>query len=187
MNSFKVIGVVGLQASGKTVVASHLEEKDASRVRMGNVVWNEVKKSGLDVNEENVAKVANKLREEDGMGAVAARCIPLIKEEGKENEIVVVDGIRGIAEVEEFEKEFGKDFVLISIESSPETRYRRIKKRNREDDIKDFEDFRKKDERELNWGLEEAMKAADYRILNEGSIIELKDKVSEIFEGVREN
>ncbi|KXB05264.1 hypothetical protein AKJ49_01180 [candidate division MSBL1 archaeon SCGC-AAA382A03] len=183
-----MIGVVGLQASGKTRVASILTDLGASRVRMGDIVWNEVKKRELEVNERNVAKIANELREKNGMGAVAKLCIPVIKEKGKKSEAVVVDGIRGIAEVEEFRKEFGKDFVLLSVEASEKTRYERIKGRKRRDDIETFEEFKKKDKREREWGIAEAIKEADYKIINEGSLSELKKKVSKIFkETVNEN
>lgn len=182
MEDFLTIGIVGLQASGKTVVASNLVDLGAARVRMGDVVWNEVESRGLDLVEENVAKVAQELRDEEGMGAIAERCVSLVREEGRENDVVIVDGIRGIAEVEVFKEEFGDDFVLISVESSANTRYERIKKRKREDDIESFEEFKEKDERELGWGLEEAMDEADYRIVNEGSIEDLEKEIMNIFE-----
>lgn len=186
MRDLLVIGIVGLQASGKTVVASNLVKLGASRVRMGDVVWREVENRGLKVNEKNVAKVAKELREEEGMDAIAERCIPLIKEKGKENKIIIVDGIRGIDEVKKFKNEFGENFVLLSVESSENTRYERIKKRGREDDIEDFETFREKDKREKKWGLEEAMESADYSIVNEGTLSELKEKTSKIFKEMKE-
>lgn len=186
MNEFPVIGMVGLQASGKTVVASHLASLGAKRVRMGNIVWRKVEQRGLEVNEENVGKVANELREKEGMGAVAKRCIPIIQERGKENPAIVVDGIRGIAEVEVFKDKFDERFVLISIEASKETRYKRIKDRKREDDSLDLEAFEEKENRELNWGLKEAMESADYKIENEGTLDELKEKTSKVYEGILE-
>ncbi len=184
MKEFPIIGLVGLQASGKTVVASHLTDLGAKRVRMGDIVWREVEERGLELNGGNVGKVANELRENEGMGAVAKRCIPIIKREGEGNPSVVVDGIRGIAEVEVFKEEFDGRFTLISIEASKETRYKRIKGREREDDSLDPESFEEKENRELNWGLKEAMESADYRIENEGTLRELKEKTSKIYEEI---
>ena len=43
MKNFFVIGMVGLQASGKTEATSKFIDEGASRVRMGDVVWDEVK------------------------------------------------------------------------------------------------------------------------------------------------
>ncbi|KXA94973.1 hypothetical protein AKJ65_02915 [candidate division MSBL1 archaeon SCGC-AAA259E19] len=184
MNDFPVIGVVGPPASGKTEVASKFEDLGAVRIRMGDIAWEEVKKRGLEVNEKNVGKVSNELREEEGMGAVAKHCIPVIKEGVKENKPVVVDGIRGIAEVEVFEEEFGDNFVLISVEAPPEVRYSRVRGRGREDDTVDWKSFKEKDSRERNWGLEEAMESSDYRIVNICSLDELEKRTSEIYREV---
>lgn len=181
---FPVIGVVGPQASGKTKVASWLSDLGASRVRMGDLVWREVERRDLEVTEENVGKVAKELREEEGMAAVAKLSIPVISEEGESSSPVVVDGIRGIAEVDKFKEEFGDDFVLVSVEASKETRYERIKNRKREDDTPDFESFEEKDEREKSWGLDEATEAADYTIVNESSLRELESNTIEIFEEI---
>lgn len=184
MNRFPVIGIVGPQASGKTEVASAMVELGAARVRMGNVVWEEVKNRNLELTESNVAKVAEDLRSQEGMSAVAKRCIPIIKEEGRENNSVVVDGIRGIDEVEKFKEEFGEDFILLSVKSSRKTRYERITERKREDDTQDYDSFREKDDRELSWGLKKAIESADYLIENEGSLEDLRKKTFDIFRKV---
>lgn len=181
MNNFSIIGIVGLQASGKTEIASIFMDLGAKRVRMGDVAIQEVKNRGLDINEENVAEAASELREKEGMDAVAKRCIPLIEEKGKTSDAVVVDGIRGIAEVERFKEKFGDNFTLISVEAPAETRFERTIERKREDDTKNLESFLKKDKRELSWGLEEAMKSPDYRIVNNGSLEDLREKTSNIF------
>ncbi len=178
MTNYSVIGLVGKQASGKTVAASELEKRGAERVRMGDIVWNEIEERNLEVTEENVGTVANKLRKEEGMDAIAKKSIPLIREKGEESGAVVVDGIRGIAEVEKFRKEFGEDFYLISIEASDKARYERIRNRKREDDINNLKKFREKEDREMNWGLKEAIKSADYRIVNEKTIEEFREKIS---------
>ncbi len=185
MKDSYIIGIVGLQASGKTVAASSFVDWGAARVRMGDVVWKEVERRGLDLVEENVGEVAQELREEEGMGAVAKRCVPLIREECEGSDVVVVDGIRGIAEVEVFREEFGDNFVLLSVEASAETRYERIKGRERDDDVGSVEEFKEKDRRELNWGLEEALEEADYNIKNEGTLEDFKQKALEIFEEIK--
>lgn len=186
MKKFPIIGIVGLQASGKTVVASHLTDLGGEKIRMGNIVWDEVKKQSLEITERNVGRVAKELREEEGMDAVAKRCVPLIKEKSEGSKTIIVDGIRGIAEVESFREEFEEDFFLISVKASEETRFKRIKRRKREDDSIDFEEFEKKESREMEWGLEEAMESADYRIVNEESLEELKKKTSQIFDRIME-
>jgi len=186
MNDFFVIGLVGLQASGKTEATSMFLEEGGSRVRMGDIVWDEVEARNLKVNQDNVAKVAQEMRDEEGMGAIAKHSIPRIKKKGEKSRFVFVDGIRGFKEVEIFRDEFEDNFYLLSVKASTETRYERIKSRDREDDIESLEEFKEKDERELSWGLEEAMEDADFKIKNEGSIEELRKKFSQIMEKIKD-
>jgi dephospho-CoA kinase len=172
-----VVGIAGLPGSGKTEVAKIAVRFGYSYIRMGDVVVEEVRRRGLKVCEENVGAVASELRR-TSEAEVARRCIPLIREKP---EPVVVDGIRGIAEVEKFRREFGDAFKLVSVWSSQATRFSRISRRGREDDAQGWEEFLKKDRRELSWGLGEAMALSDYLIVNEGTLEELREKAEEIF------
>ncbi|MFN4133652.1 MAG: AAA family ATPase, partial [Candidatus Hadarchaeales archaeon] len=61
-----VIGLVGLQGSGKTEVVKALERLGAESVRMGDVVWKELEKRGQEINETNVGKLAEELRKSEG-------------------------------------------------------------------------------------------------------------------------
>jgi dephospho-CoA kinase len=180
----EVIGLVGLQGSGKTEVAKVFEKSDVPFVRMGDVVWEELKRRGQEITEAAVAKLANELRQEDGLAAIAKRCVPLISERGKGKKVVVVDGIRGIAEVEEFRRAFGEKFHLLAVGSDEKARYSRIASRGRADDAPTLERFREKDRRELSWGLEEALADADFLIKNEGTLEELQRQATGFFNRV---
>ena len=90
--------------------------------------------------------------------------------------VVLVDGIRGDYEVETFKEHF-PGFTLIGIESSFETRYRRLTNRGRSDDSLTPEELRTRDERELGWGLGRALEGADRRVTNEGSLEEFSAEV----------
>ena len=179
--ALKVIGITGPNGSGKTEVAKALARLDVSCVRMGDVVWEEVRRRGQKITETNVAKVANELREREGLGAIAKRCIPLIKARGKGKRAVAVDGVRGVAEVNEFRRVFGKNFHLIAARAGEQTRYSRISSRVRADDAETREKFREKDQREGDWGLEKAIALADFTIVNEGTLEELHKKAVKIY------
>jgi len=179
--ALEVIGITGPHGSGKTEVAKALARFDVPCVRMGDVVWEEVGRRGQTIIEANVAKVANELREKEGIGAIAKRCIPLIKTQGKSKRAVAVDGIRGVAEVNEFRHAFGKNFHLIAVQTGEQTRYSRISSRGRADDVDTRERFKEKDRREGDWGLEEAIALADFAIVNEGTIEELHRKAVKIY------
>jgi len=180
----KVIGFVGLPASGKTEAAKVAQKLGIPVIRMGDVVREEVRRRGLDITEENVGKVANDIRAKGGMDAVARRCIPLIK--AMDGSIVVVDGLRGGAEVEVYKKAFETQFTLIAIIASQKNRFARALARKRNDDIVDWEGFKQKDDRELRWGLKEAMKMADVLIDNNGTLEEFRENVGAVLEGIQD-
>ncbi len=50
---------------------------------MGEVIREELRKRGLSLNDKNAGRVANELREREGLDAIAKRCIPLIKAQKK--------------------------------------------------------------------------------------------------------
>lgn len=182
--ALEVIGIVGLQGSGKTKVTKAIAQFDIPSVRMGDVVWGELKRRGQEITEANVAGVANELREREGMGAIAKRCVPLIEARGKGKRAVIVDGIRGIAEAEEFRRAFGDRFHLLAVQASEQVRYSRVASRGREDDAATLEKFKEKDRRELSWGLREALARADFTITNEDTIEQLRTKAVEFFKQV---
>ena len=178
----KIIAFVGLPLSGKSTASSVAREMGIPVVVMGDVVREEVRRRGLELTDENAGRVANELREKEGMDAIAKRCIPKVMEAGKEKGVVVIDGVRGIAEVERFKKSFGDDFVLIAIESPLELRFERARKRKREDDrgMESIEDLRRRDEREISWGMLEAMQRANLTVENVSDIEDFRDKIREV-------
>jgi len=182
-----VFAFVGAPAAGKTEAASVAREMGIPVITMGEVIRAELKKRGLPLSDENAGRVANELRAREGMDAIAKRCIPLIKAQkksaGKDQKgIVVVDGVRGIAEVETFKKEFGDDFVLVRIDAPLSLRYERIKTRGRRDDLDllSLDEFKNREEREIGWGMEEAMKKADKVVKNITSLEEFREQIKGI-------
>lgn len=174
----KIIAFVGMPASGKSEAARIAAEKGIPVINMGDVIRREVLRRGLEPNDSNTGMVATDLRKCEGMDAVARRCISQIKETS--SELVVVDGVRGIAEVECFRQEFGKGFILISIYAPIEIRFSRIQKRGRTDDMSSIEGLRNRDERELGWGMGEAIEASNIEIENISTLENFKKDVIEV-------
>jgi dephospho-CoA kinase len=182
MEGFLVIGVVGLQGAGKTEVARAAAKLGIPSIHMGEAVIEEVMRRKIELTEANVGETANDLRRLEGPAAIAKRCLPKILRAGEGAKAVLVDGIRSEAEVEEFERAFGDRFFLIAVEAGEQTRYRRVMGRRRLDDASSFEEFIRRDERELKWGLAGAMARADFVLKNEGSIEELHEKVTGVMQ-----
>jgi len=96
-----------------------------------------------------------------------------------------VDGIRSLAEVEEFRRHFPK-FALIAVHSSPEARFKRLYHRQRSDDSASWEVFHERDMRELSVGLGEAIAMAEHLIVNEEKYEVAKRKAKEVLRKVEQ-
>ena len=173
----KVIGVVGLPASGKGEFSKIASEMGIPVIVMGDVIRNAVKAAGLPLTDANLGAIANKLRAERGMDAIAQLCIDAIHEQHAP--LVLVDGIRGDAEVQVFRQHFPA-FVLVGIDSAFETRIRRLGTRGRSDDVGSADALRLRDERECSWGLLRALKHADIHIQNDDRLDSFTAKVRDL-------
>ena len=175
----KVIGVVGLPASGKGEFSKIAAARGIPVVVMGDMIRKAVQSGGMKPTDTNLGATASKLRAERGMDAIAELCVPEIRRQTAP--IVLVDGIRGDAEVSLFRRVF-PDFTLISIDSSFATRLARIRVRGRSDHLSSADEHRTRDERELGWGLGNALKDADVHLSNEGTLAEFSAAVNAFFE-----
>jgi dephospho-CoA kinase len=172
-----VIGIVGLPGSGKSEAAAVADDLAIPVVTMGDVIRAECRDRGLDPATDH-GTVAKALREENGPGAIAERSLPLIEAELDSAETVLVDGIRSDTEVERFEAAFGEDFLLVSIEAPFEERAERLDLRGRDANAEEGgESLEDRDERELGFGMGEAMEMADLTIENTDSLEAFHDRV----------
>lgn len=178
----QIIGVVGLPASGKGEFSRIAKEMHIPVVVMGDVIRKAVTEAGLKLNDKNMGEMSRCLRQGMGMDALAKLTIPII--ENLDSKIVLVDGIRGDAEVETFIRHF-KNFNLIAVESPFEIRLKRLSERGRSDDQADEAGLKKRDEREAGWGLLNAMSMADYVLENEGTIEDFEEKVQKLLKEIR--
>lgn len=173
----KVIGVVGLPASGKGEFSRIAREVGIPVIVMGDVIRAAVKKAGLPESDANMGAVATGLRQKQGMDAIARLCVPEI--EKQDSPLVVVDGIRGDAEVSFFRKSF-PDFVLVGIEAGFDIRMSRLSARGRADATCGPDELRERDRRETGWGLGKAFAVADYVIRNDSGLPEFGEAVRDL-------
>ena len=175
----KAIAFTGMPGAGKTEAVNVAKEMGIEIISMGDEVREEARRRDLEINDENLGRIASEMREKYGMDIWARRCLKRIVEEMKGREILVIDGIRNIEEVETFKKSI-KDFILVAIHASPSIRYERLMKRGREDDSSKLEDLKKRERREMAWGIGNVIAMADIVIINEGSKEEFRKKIREI-------
>lgn len=175
-----VYGLVGLPGSGKSEAAAVATEADIPVVTMGDVIRAECRERGLDPATEH-GTVAKALREEHGEDAIAQQSLPHIEEALTDHDTVVVDGIRSGVEVDRFEEAFGDEFTLVSIEAPYETRAERLELRGRDASGEEGgETLEQRDQRELDFGMDEAIDRADRSVENDGSLEEFRETIRSI-------
>ena len=118
------------------------------------------------------------------MAAVAELCIPEIERTAAP--LVLVDGIRGDAEVDLFRSRF-TGFILIGVDAPFESRLARLSSRGREDDRLNREELRERDRREISWGLGRALARADFLILNDRTVEAFENQVRQLLKEIRED
>ena len=171
----KVLTIIGYPGSGKTTAIESIEDLGVV-VSMGDVVRNEAKKRNLEPSGTTIGNIAKELREKGGPAIIAEKCVELIKEVN--SEIIFVDGVRSLFEVSIFRK-FWK-FPIIAIIVDEKQRFNRLFERGRSDDPKSFKDLKKRDIREIEFGLDKVVENAEYIIKNNSTIEDLKRKTRQM-------
>jgi len=183
MNNKLVIGLAGMPGAGKSAFVAVAKEKGYGTVVMGDVVREEAARRRLEPTPENLGRIMLELRQTEGKSVIAKRCLSKV-DVAKEQKIVI-DGIRSLNEVEEFKMHFAK-FTLVGIHSSPETRFRRLYRRQRSDDSEDSSIFHERDVRELSVGLGNVIAMSEYIIVNEETLEVVKGKAREVLAKVEQ-
>ncbi|MFH1854220.1 MAG: AAA family ATPase [Candidatus Omnitrophota bacterium] len=176
-----VIGLTGANASGKGEVAQYLRSRDFIYHSLSDILREESKKMGIEPQRENLIRLGNQLRKQEGPAVLALRII----EKLSENKNHIVDSIRNPAEVEALRGV--KGFLLFGIDAPVEVRFRRGLKRSRPGDALTLEDFIKKEGEENipnaeNQQLKKCLEMSDTVIVNNSSFEELYKKIDETLE-----
>ena len=183
-----------MPGAGKSTVASFLKDKGFAVVTMGDVIREEAKRQGLEPTDVNLGKMMLKLRQDLGPGAVGQIVLQKLQRDhandnnnsgggsNKNSSIVVIDGIRSVAEVEVLKKV--GHVRLLAIHASEDTRFNYLRKRGRADAPSDSNEFTGRDKRELSVGVSEAIALANEMISNnELTLEQLKLHAYDIVKG----
>lgn len=176
----KIIAIVGMCGSGKSVACDYFESIGYQKVYFGGVTMDKLKENGLEVTPENEKMMREKLRKDLGMGAYAMLLLPKIKELAKNNN-VVLDGLYSWDELMILNKEF--DMTTIAIVADKMIRYERLSKRK----VRPFtkEEAIKRDISEIeNIAKSGPIAYADYYIFNNGTVLEFNERLEDILKNI---
>jgi len=159
-----VVCTVGLKGSGKSVLNEAASELGYQVISLGEVVRRELASRQIQPTDANMRSFSIEIRQKMGSAAVAILSEKLVKDGFSK---VMFDGLRSPDEYAYFKQRYG-ECVLIAVHASPKTRFERIAQRGKPDDPKTLEEFKKRDEVELSFGLGSLLALADYHLVNDG-------------------
>ncbi|MDD5145822.1 MAG: AAA family ATPase [Candidatus Pacebacteria bacterium] len=186
----KIICIVGMPGSGKSLVSDELAKKEFAYLRFGQITLDKIKEEGLEVSEKNEKKIREEFRKNYGMGAFAKLNIPKIDEFLK-NSNVVVDGLYSWSEYKILKEKYNDSLYILAVFAPPKLRYERLESRSiKNDDEKRFRNLIKADAKARDYSEIENLEKggpiamADFTIVNTGTPQELKQNIEKILKQI---
>jgi len=179
-----VLGLAGPINSGKGVASKYLIRKYGfHKIEIGDLVRDAAKKEGLPAERSAWQELQRERIKKYGVEYWIMKACKEIKE--KQWEKALIDGIRYPTDVTVPKREFGEDYKVILIDAPFELRCERAIRRARPGDPKTPEEFYEQEQKEnQHFDLDETFAKADYKIINDGSIKELHQKIDVIIKKV---
>lgn len=195
----KVLCVTGKRASGKTRLAEIAKKEFGfSVVELSSVVYEMMdelgeggdvrlfsdkmrKKYGKEVFVERLWRKVAHIFDTSSHPLIERSPLPMVSSSLK----LIVMGLRSKEEYEFLEKRInavGGRALLLSIIADKKIRFERMRKRNRENDPKSWEEFIRAENIEDSWGLEELILSSPITIINNSSLQEYESKVRKFLE-----
>ncbi|MFA5449822.1 MAG: AAA family ATPase [Clostridia bacterium] len=173
----KIVAVVGMCGSGKSVLTDLFVNKGWTKIYFGQLTMDVLAERGLEKNEANERAVREGLRKDHGQAAFAILLEERIRNAANDNN-VILDGLYSWSEYKHLKQAFGEQFSVLAIVANRSTRYGRLT--NRLIRPLTAEDAAKRDYSEIE-NIEKGgpIAIADRYIINNGSLQELDAQFEE--------
>ncbi|MBR3256876.1 AAA family ATPase [Candidatus Saccharibacteria bacterium] len=180
----KILAFVGMSGSGKSVAVDFLTEKGIPKVYFGGMIYKEMERRGIERTEdgESEKKFREEIRRTEGKYWVVRQVIEETKklvEAGQRR--IVLDGVYSWTEYKALKEEFPGEMIFVAIVVPKKLRYKRVAERPERPFRRN--EIIERDRSEIE-NLEKGgpIAAADYYVLNEGSVKEMHEQIEKILE-----
>jgi dephospho-CoA kinase len=178
----RVVAFTGMPGSGKSEAVAEAKRRGLPIVSMGDFVREAVRSQGLAGTDENLGRIATQMRRDHGADYWAQRTCDRVMDTYQDAPLVIIDGVRTLAEIEVFRRRLGTSFHLVAITVPDAVRAERLTKRQRSDDPADAKLIAQRDQREIGWGILQAIASADTVIDNSPPLSEFRRHVAGLFD-----
>lgn len=176
----KILAIVGMAGSGKSVVIDYLTSRRVPKSYFGGMTLGEMEKRGIEITPENEKIFRKQIREEEGADWVARQVIAEVNDliaAGQKR--IVLDGLYSWTEYRTLKREYPGELMVIAVVSARKLRYARLGARP----VRPFDAqaARERDYHEIE-NIEKGgpIAIADYYILNDGSVEDLEAQLKKI-------
>ena len=182
----KILAIVGMSGSGKSVVVDHLTNLGLPKIYFGGVIYKEMEKRGIErtADGESEKHFREMIRETEGKDWVVRQVIESTKNliaAGQKR--VVLDGLYTWTEYKILKKEFPGQMTVLAVVVDKSIRHKRVAKRpERPFNAEEIQERDRSEVENLEKGGPIAM--ADYYLLNNGSVEELEKDVDEVLKKI---
>lgn len=182
--NIKLLAIVGMSGSGKSVAVDYLTSKGFPKVYFGGMIYKEMEKRGIEYSPDNEREFREMIRQTEGKDWVVRQAIAEAKDLiAAGQKTIILDGVYSWTEYKTLKHEFPGSLIVIAIILPKHLRYERVAKRPQRPF--DAQKIRERDHSEIE-NLEKGgpIAIADYYVLNDGSISDLESQLQSILNSV---
>jgi len=186
----KVVVTVGLPGSGKSSHVKVIGEKhEFPQLETGQILLGEMAEKGIEITSDNIKKFTQE-KKHISDSYFTERAAEIVKSQYRDKRLVFLSGMRAPSEIDFLRREFGESNVfVIAFLASRTSRYERVaqprkgfdfvgkstresekqdaKKQKEDQLLASYDEFIKKDLKELSFGEGNVIALADYFVITE--------------------
>ena len=182
----KILALVGMSGSGKSVAVDYLTEKGYPKVYFGGMIYKEMERRGIErtPDGESEKRFREEIREKEGKDWVVRQVIKEVNDlisAGQKR--IVLDGVYSWTEYRTLKKEFPGELTFVAVVVPKKLRYKRVSERPERPFKR--QEIVERDRSEIE-NLEKGgpIACADYYILNDGEVKKYQEDLEKILEEI---